>query len=139
MSGHRRRPAPAADRVPAAQRWFAAKGQDLQAADYRILRRTVIARDLHDADVEQVLLEVTTATGVDVYQLWVGWTWHVPEQVAHATIGSVDGRTAYDALADIHVTDLLLQSVDAGPGFRGGPARGPRTGRRHRHRGRWAW
>ena len=102
------------------QRWFAAKGQDLQAADHRILRRTVIARDLYDADLEQVLLEVTTATGVDVYQLWVGWTWHVPEQVAHATIGSVDGRTAYDALADIHLTDLLLQSIDQGRDFGGG-------------------
>lgn len=102
------------------QRWFSAKGQNLSPDAYRILNRTVIARDYYEADVEQVLLEVATATGRHVYQLWVGWTWHLPDRVAHAVIGGVDGRTAYDALADINVTGLLLTSVvhgrDFGPG-----------------------
>jgi maltokinase len=105
-----------------AQRWFSAKGQSLGPDAYRILNRTVIARDFYDADVEQVLLEVATATGRHLYQLWVGWTWHVPDRVAHAVIGAADGRTAYDALADINVTGLLLTSVvhgrDFGPGVR---------------------
>ncbi len=108
-----------AEHLPA-QRWFAAKGQQLPVGAYRIVRRTTVARGLHDADVEQVLLAVSTATGMHLYQLWIGWTWHVPEQVAHAAIGVVDGRTAYDALADIHVTGLLLRAIDEGRDFGGG-------------------
>lgn len=104
------------------QRWFSAKGQQLRPEALRILNRTVVARGLHDADVEQVLLEVSTATGPHLYQMWVGWTWHVPDRVAHAVIGSVDGRTAYDALADTDLTGLLLSAVvhgrDFGPGLR---------------------
>lgn len=100
-----------------AQRWFSAKGQDLGPDAYRMLSRTVIARDFYDSEVEQVLLEVATATGRHVYQLWVGWTWHVPDRVAHAVIGGVDGRTAYDALADVNVTALLLTSVVHGRDF----------------------
>jgi len=102
------------------QRWFAAKGQQLSAERYRIVRRTVIARNLHDADIEQVLLEVSTKTRQDIYQLWVAWTWHVPDRVAHAVIGSHDGHTAYDALADVNVTALLLTAIDEGRDFGGG-------------------
>ena len=95
-----------------AQRWFAAKGQTLTDENYRIVRRTVIARGVAEADVEQVLLEVTTPTRQDLYQLWVAWTDHVPDRVAHAVIGTYDGRTAYDALADVNVTALMLSAVD---------------------------
>ncbi|HEY5878966.1 MAG TPA: aminoglycoside phosphotransferase [Nakamurella sp.] len=102
-----------------AQRWFAAKGEQLSADSYRVVRRTVIARDFHDGDVEQVLLEVTTRTRQDIYQLWVAWTWHVPDRVAHAVIGTHDGHTAYDALADVNVTALLLTAVDEGRDFGG--------------------
>ena len=99
------------------QRWFSAKGQDLGPDAFRILNRTVIERDFHDTDVEQVLLEVATATGTHLYQMWVAWTWHVPDRVAHAVIGGVDGRTAYDALADTNVTGLLLAAVVHGRDF----------------------
>ncbi len=108
------------------QRWFSAKGQHLRPEDYRLARRTVIARDYYDSDVEQVLLEVATATGLHTYQLWVGWTWHVPDRVAHATIGAAGGRTAYDALADVHVCRLLLEAIDRGSDFGGGAVRGVR-------------
>ena len=37
------------------------------------------------------------------YQLWIGWSWQVPDRLAHATIGTVEGRTAYDALSDSNV------------------------------------
>lgn len=103
-----------------AQRWFAAKGQTLTDENYRIVRRTVIARDVSAADVEQVLLEVTTPTRQDLYQLWVAWTDHVPDRVAHAVIGTYDGRTAYDALADVNVTALMLSAVDEGRDFGSG-------------------
>jgi maltokinase len=102
------------------QRWFAAKGQQLSAESYRVVRRTVIARDFYDADVEQVLLAVTTATRQDLYQLWVAWTWHVPDRVAHAVIGTYDGHTAYEALADVNVTALLLSAIDEGRDFGAG-------------------
>jgi len=102
------------------QRWFSAKGQDLGPDAFEILRRTVIARDYYDSDVEQVLLQVATATGRHLYQMWVGWTWHVPDRVAHAVIGGADGRTAYDALADVNVTALLLSSVADGRDFGSG-------------------
>ena len=99
------------------QRWFSAKGQQLGPDSFRIAGRTVVARDVDGADVEQVLLEVTTATGPHLYQMWVGWTWHVPDRVAHAVIEAVDGRTAYDALADTGVTGLLLAAVVHGRDF----------------------
>ena len=37
------------------QRWFAAKGQDLPVGAFRVVHRTVVARDFHETDVEQVL------------------------------------------------------------------------------------
>ena len=72
------------------QRWFSAKGQEL--GDISIISRTTIAENYYDSDVEQVLLTVGTATGLQRYQIWIGWTWQVPDRIAHATIGSVDGR-----------------------------------------------
>ena len=121
------------------QRWFSAKGQSLGPDAFRILNRTVIARDFNDADVEQVLLKVATATGRHLYQLWVGWTWHVPDRVAHAVIGAADGRTAYDALARHRrhraAADLVVHGRDFGPGVRAISE----AGRRCRHRVVRAW
>ena len=57
------------------QRWFSAKGQEL--GDITIVRRTTVAEDFYDADVEQVLLTVGTATGLQRYQIWIGWIWPV--------------------------------------------------------------
>ncbi len=66
----------------------------------------------HDrADIEQVLITVDTGTGLHRYQLWIGWCWQVPDRIAHATIGAVKGRTAYDALSDGNVSHLLLAAI----------------------------
>ena len=53
-----------------------------------ITHRTVVAENYYDADVEQVLFTVETATGSHRYQIWIGWCWQVPDRLAHATIGS---------------------------------------------------
>ena len=66
-----------------------------------------------------MLLTVGTATGLQRYQIWIGWTWQVPDRIAHATIGSIDGRTAYDALSDVNVSRLLLEAIDQNRDFGG--------------------
>ena len=99
------------------QRWFSAKGQEL--GDISIVSRTTIAENYYESDIEQVLLTVGTATGLQRYQIWIGWTWQVPDRIAHATIGSIDGRTAYDALSDVNVSRLLLEAIDQNRDFGG--------------------
>jgi len=91
------------------QRWFSAKGQELGSIE--IIGRAVAARDLHGSDVEQVLFTVETLFGQQRYQLWIGWSWHLPDRLAHATIGSGWGRVAYDALQDQNVATLLIKAI----------------------------
>jgi maltokinase len=94
------------------QRWFSAKGQHLESRDIDITHRTIVAENYWESDIEQVLFTVATPTGAHLYQIWIGWCWQVPDRIAHATIGAVGGRTAYDALSDIHVSRLLLEAID---------------------------
>jgi len=94
------------------QRWFSAKGQQLQPSDIDITHRTTVAENYYDADIEQVLFPVRTPTGPHRYQLWIGWTWQLADRLAHATIGAVGGRTGYDALSDTNVSRLLLEAID---------------------------
>ena len=99
------------------QRWFAAKGIELDDRDITITHRTVVAENYWDADIEQVLFTVVTPTGTHRYQIWIGWTWQIQDRLAHAVIGVVDGRTAYDALSDVNVSRLLLEAIDQGRDF----------------------
>ena len=94
------------------QRWFSAKGQQLNAAAVEIAARTVVASGLHDTDLEQVLFTVQTGSGSQRYQLWIGWTEQLADQLSYAAIGTVGGRTGYDALADTRVSSLLLTAID---------------------------
>ena len=99
------------------QRWFSAKGEQLDATAIDITHRTVVAENYYDADIEQVLFTVQTATGPHRYQIWIGWCWQVPDRLAHAAIGSTGGRTAYDALSDVNVSRLLLEAIDQNRDF----------------------
>ena len=103
------------------QRWFSAKGQELGSIE--IIGRTVAARDLHGSDVEQVLFTVQTLFGQQRYQLWIGWSWQLPDRLAHATIGSGWGRVAYDALQDQNVAALLIRAIADNIDFAGVRAR----------------
>ncbi len=99
------------------QRWFSAKGQQLESSDIDITNRTVVAEDYEESDVEQVLFTVATSTGTHRHQMWIGWRRQVPERLAHAAIGSAGGRTAYDALSDVNVAHLLLEAIDQNRDF----------------------
>ncbi len=94
------------------QRWFSAKGQQLDTTSVEITARTVVAEDPDGTDVEQILFTVRTATGPQRYQLWIGWTDQLADHLTYATIGVRDGRTGFDALADKDVSALLLQAID---------------------------
>ena len=119
----RSRSRPTAGRVPAAPALVLGQGPGTRRASRSSAARTDRARTTTDADIEQVLFTVGTATGPQRYQIWIGWTWQVPDRLAHATIGSVEGRTAYDALSDVNVSRLLLEAIDQnrdfGDGMRG--------------------
>src|SRR5664280_768932 len=91
------------------QRWFSAKGQELGTIE--IIGRAVAARDLDGSDIEQVLFTVDTLFGKQRYQLWIGWSWRLPDRLAHATIGSGWGRVAYDALQDQNAAALLIRAI----------------------------
>ncbi len=91
------------------QRWFSAKGQEMGSIE--IIGRVVAARDLEGSNIEQVLFTVDTAYGIHRYQLWIGWSWQLPDRLAHATIGSGWGRVAYDALQDANVAGLLIKAI----------------------------
>ncbi len=93
------------------QRWFSAKGQQLDTRAVDINARTVIAHDFSGVDVEQLLFTVRTDGRLLRYQMWVGWTDQLPDQLRYAAIGTVEGRTAFDALADTRVSTLLLQII----------------------------
>jgi maltokinase len=97
------------------QRWFSAKGEDLGAIE--ITDRTVLARDLAGADIEQVLFTVATATGPQRYQLWIGWCRQLPDRLSHAFLGAAGGRVAYEALQDVKVSALLLRAIAEGTDF----------------------
>ncbi len=102
------------------QRWFSAKGQLLELSDIELSARTPIARGHHDSDIEQVLFTVRTATGPQRYQLWIGWTTQLSDQLTYATIGTIEGLTAYDALSDTAVARLLLEAIDGQRDFGNG-------------------
>ena len=69
------------------------------------------------------------------YQLWVGWTWQVPDRVAHAVIGTSTGAPPTTRCPTSTSPRLLLEAIDEGRDFGGGVRATARAGRRHRHRG----
>ena len=105
------------------QRWFSAKGQQLDIAAVDVVSRTPVARDFNGVDVEQLLFTVRTGSGLHRYQLWLGWTDVLADHLTYASIGTVEGRTGFDALADTRVSTLLLATIgenrDLGNGVQG--------------------
>ncbi len=112
-----------ADWVPR-QRWFAAKGQKLGAV--RIDSRIVVSPSLAGAEdatddqaaesrprrpVEQVLISVEAESGVQRYQIFVGWAAELPERLAASVIGTAGGQTAYGALHDADFSALLIRLI----------------------------
>lgn len=98
------------------QRWFAAKGVDLQAIS--IASQCRLEDHLEGADgavqLDHVIVEVDSPLGVQYYQLFVGWRDWLPDRLAYVNIGEIDGRVAYDALHDPAVTSKILAGLAGG-------------------------
>ena len=84
------------------QRFFRTKGRAPTSV------RTVRSSVLVDGDPALVHAMVSF-DGADPYQLLFGMRWHVPDHLAHAVIGELDGRKVYDAPAD---PDLMTTFLD---------------------------
>ncbi|CDP87645.1 MULTISPECIES: maltokinase N-terminal cap-like domain-containing protein [Mycolicibacterium] len=91
----------------AQQRWYAGRGRELVSATPGLVVSL-------DTDLDLTLLKVSYADGtVQRYQVLVMWDAEpIDEYSAVATIGSGDGRTAYDALYDQDAARYLLQMID---------------------------
>ncbi|CQD02557.1 trehalose synthase-fused maltokinase [Mycolicibacterium conceptionense] len=91
----------------AQQRWYAGRGRELVSATPGLVVSL-------DTDLDLTLLKVSYADGtVQRYQVLVKWDAEpIDEYSAVATIGSGDGRTAYDALYDQDAARYLLQMID---------------------------
>lgn len=90
------------------QRWYAGRSRELVAARLRIAAALAegIELSLVDADYDDGSSEC--------YQVVVQWDHPPPlEYVPLATIGTVDGRTGYDALYQPDSARLLLEFVDS--------------------------
>ncbi|TDV54052.1 maltokinase N-terminal cap-like domain-containing protein [Actinophytocola oryzae] len=89
------------------QRFFRTKGRVPTSV------HTVRSSVLIDGDPALVHAMVSVDGG-DPYQLLFGIRDHVPDHVAHAVIGSLAGRTVYDAAADPDLMTALLDHLLAG-------------------------
>lgn len=89
------------------QRWYAGRGRELAAATPDLVVSL-------DDDLDLTLLKVSYADGgTERYQVPVKWDADpIDEYSSVATIGSGDGRTAYDALYDQDAARYLLEMVD---------------------------
>jgi maltokinase len=93
------------------QRWFAAKGRAV--AGVRILgHQEVTPADAVPAVVHAVIaVEFADGGPEDWFQLLLGSRPGLKGDLEHAVIGTVDGRTVYDGLADGEISRLLLSLV----------------------------
>ncbi|MFN6546342.1 maltokinase N-terminal cap-like domain-containing protein [Mycolicibacterium nivoides] len=89
------------------QRWYAGRGRELVSATTGLVVELGPGLDL-------TLLKVSYADGgTERYQVLVKWDAEpMDEYSSVATIGSADGRTAYDALYDQDAARYLLQLID---------------------------
>ncbi|OBB19078.1 maltokinase [Mycolicibacterium setense] len=89
------------------QRWYAGRGRELTAATPGLVVSL-------DDDLDLILLKVSYADGAtERYQVPVKWDADPLDEFSSvATIGSGDGRTAYDALYDQGAARYLLEMID---------------------------
>lgn len=94
-----------------AQRWFAGKNRPVHST--RLLTSTTVADG--DARLLHAIIEVEHDDGgTDRYQVLLGLREDLPDNLAHGSIGSVDGRLLYDAVYDSELTGQLLDLMANG-------------------------
>lgn len=88
------------------QRWFGAKGREIQ--DVAVAQSVRLVDGEHSLD--HVLVDVRLADGdVETYQLLLGLRDELPAPLEYAVLGPVGSRIAYDATYDSELTHVLLQ------------------------------
>jgi len=96
------------------QRWFAAKGRTL-AAVHPVLHQRITEPDAVPALEHAVVsVDFVDSGAPEQYQLLLGVRAAPAGDLEHPTIGSRDGRTVYDALADPEISRLLMRLVCEG-------------------------
>jgi maltokinase len=89
------------------QRWFGAKGRQLESVDI-VSDHTVVDGD---PALRHLLVEINLGEDVETYQLLVGRRTQIPERLEHAVIGREGDRALYDATHDNELTQVLLQLI----------------------------
>jgi maltokinase len=95
------------------QRWFGAKGRQIDSVDVAADRTVVDG----DPAMRHLLIDISYADGVggadvETYQLLLGRRAELPERLQHAVIGSEGKLALYDATHDSELTNVLLQLID---------------------------
>ncbi|CAN5752576.1 phosphotransferase [soil metagenome] len=89
------------------QRWFAGKGREHEVTGLR----TLAWLDGDDVRVQLALVAVTSAAGVDTYQLPLSHRVEWAEGLEHALVGTVDGVHVYDALHDSPAVEQITLAL----------------------------
>jgi maltokinase len=91
-----------------AQRWYAGDGST--TGDVAITADTTLAAG--DPELRHLVVTVAQDSEAARYQVLVGIRAHMPESLRHAAIGPAGpGATAYDALHDHALTEILLRGI----------------------------
>jgi maltokinase len=64
-----------------------------------------------DPELRHLIVEVAQGHGSGSYQVLIGLRDHPPASARHVVIGTVDGRTAYDALHDPELAAVLIHGI----------------------------
>ncbi|MDH6195413.1 maltokinase [Mycobacterium frederiksbergense] len=96
------------------QRWYAGRGRELLTVTPSLVIALSAMEEGAGQDIDLTLLRVSYADGsAEHYQVIVKWDADpIDEYSSVATIGSVGGRTGYDALYDQDAARYLLQLID---------------------------
>jgi len=93
------------------RRWYAGRGHNLTSLD--VVTSTTLRAG--DPELRHIVVRVESGDrSAERYQVLVGLRAELPDRLAHAAIGPVDGRQAYEATADTELTAVLLEGLAAG-------------------------
>ncbi|HEY1970610.1 MAG TPA: aminoglycoside phosphotransferase [Pseudonocardia sp.] len=94
------------------QRWFASKGRTI--ARLSVAQSITLRTGEPSAELMVLTAEYEDGGPAEFYQLLVGHRAQLPAELAHMSIGEIDGRTAYDGVWDSELAAELLTSLAAG-------------------------